>query len=252
MKKIKKILIPVFLIVLTLSLGLLVSACAKKIKLTFETNGGTPVEEAAAEVGSSFEMPVTAKNGYVFEGWYSSADFSSAAAGAEITVPEEDTVYYAKWATAYTVHFETDGGVFAEGMPTLSLAEGANVYDAVKEIKPTKSGLEFGAWAIGDALLTRSDKMPAGELTLTAKYTVGFTVETYLHNLSGYSYVLGAEKISGRDYVGTRLSPEAPAVNGFTLTPIFPMKRRPSKRSCSRRPLPRTCSASITRECNIA
>ncbi len=218
MKKIKKIFVPILLIVLTLALGLTVSACAKKVKLTFETNGGAPVAERSAEVGSSFEMPVTAKNGFAFEGWYSSSDFSSAASGAEITVPEEDTVYYAKWAPAYTVKFDADGGVFAEGEPTLSLAAGADLYDAVKEIVPTKSGLIFGSWAIGDALLTRGDKMPEGDVTLTAKYTVGYTVEMYLHNLAGNSYVLHTEKVLGTDYVGTRLTLEAPALGGFTHT----------------------------------
>ncbi len=218
MKKFKKSFLLLLVASVLLMLGSLAVACEKKVTLSFESNGGTPVQAVTVTAGSSVELAEPKKNGFVFDGWYLSPDFSGGAAGDPVIAPEEDTTYYAKWATAYAVTFETDGGVFAQGMPTLSLAEGADVYSAVKELCPTKSGLVFGAWFSGDTEIKAGFKMPAGGLTLTAKYKVEYSLEVYLRNLAGTSYIRSGNLITGLDYIGTTLTPSAPAVNGFIGT----------------------------------
>ena len=195
------------------------AACSDDVTLSFETNGGVSVPAITAKAGDEVTLPATSKSGSAFAGWYASADFSGDPLGSTVTVPEKNATYYAKWETGYEVRLELDGGVIG-GDTSLWLAAGANVYNAVKEIVPVKSGLSFGAWFLDGSELGSSYRMPAKTVTLTAKYKVGYIMQVYLQNLSRTSYRRNdALETEGKGYVDTEVSPEAPTVPDYSLQP---------------------------------
>ena len=64
--------------------------------LIYEVDGGMPVESLSAAKGTKIELAKTAtKEGYDFDGWYLTSDYSGEAV-TEITL-NEDTVVYSKW-----------------------------------------------------------------------------------------------------------------------------------------------------------
>ncbi len=217
MDRMKKYILPILCAAIALVLGLFAAACEKKVTLTFEAGDGTPVGSITAEAGSLQELPLSLRKGYVLSGW--STEEGGEPVSGQILVPDSDTTYYAVWTEGYEVTFDADGGVFAEGAPDpLVLAAGSDLGEAVNGISPTKSGLLFGAWFLGDNEIGRGVKMPAENVTLTAKYKVEYAVETYLANLAGNSYVRSREIGYGSDYVGASVSPAAPMVTGFART----------------------------------
>ncbi len=214
MKKYLKYLILAPIVALTFACGLIVAGCGGKVTLSFDAGEGSPVENITAEAGETVELPTSLRKGYVLAGWSAGEETYS----GTIAAPEQDTNYTAVWAEGYEVTFDADGGVYAEGAPSLSLAAGASLYDAVKDIRPTKSGLDFGAWFIGETEVLPNTKMPAENVTLTAKYKVEYAMESYLLNLAGNSYVRSGEIKYASDYVGATVSPDAPEVTGFART----------------------------------
>ena len=214
MKRSLKLLIFTLISAIALSFGILLAGCGGKVTLSFDAGEGSPVESITAEAGDTVELPSSLRKGYVLAGWSAGGETLS----GNVTVPDKDTSYTAVWAQGYEVTFDADGGVYAEGAPSLILAEGANIYDAVKNIAPTKSGLDFGAWFLGDAEIVSGVKMPAENITLTAKYKVEYVIERYLLNLAGNSYVRDAEILYASDYVDAIVSPRAPEVTGFAQT----------------------------------
>ncbi len=210
-----------FLIVLTslviLVLALAGAACAGggKVKLSFETNGGSAVDAFSVKPGSEVTLPVPQKQGELFDGWYTASDFKGDRYEGKVTAPEEDTKYYAKWAASHTVTLDLDGGTLST--TTVFLKEGDNVYEAVRSLVPTKSGLTFGAWFYNGAEITEAFRMPAGDLTLTAKYKVDYLIEVYLQNLSKTSYQRDDTKeVAGRWYVDEEYSPDVPVIDNYT------------------------------------
>ncbi len=200
--------------VLTLAAGIVAAACGGKVTLTFVTNGGTPVDALEGSPGEAFLFPETSRGEeFLFDGWYTEADFGGTAHEDSAVVPDSDTTYYAKWTPAYLLTLDPSGGYLPE--TALRLKEGENISRAVKDLVPQKSGLDFGAWFDGGSELSEQKTMPAGPLTLTAKYTVGYTVEVWLETLLPGSFTAG-ETVTGRGYEGEELTLHAPSVSGFT------------------------------------
>ncbi len=215
MKKISKYFILFFCMTAILALGLAFAGCSDSVKLSFESNGGTVFEAITAQPGEETELPTPGKEKSVFAGWYTDPSFSGQSYRGKITVPAEDTTYYAKWEEGIALTLDLDGGALA-GDATLWLAAGTNLYDAVRGLVPVKSGLSFGAWFLGDKELGESDLMPSSPLTLTAKYKVDYRIDVYLQNIAGTNYIKDeASEVTGKDYVGKELSPSAPNVSGF-------------------------------------
>ena len=73
-------------------------------------------------------------------------------------VAEEGQTYYAKWAQLFAITLELAGGTLAEGS-TLYLKAVANVYDFMQSYTPTKEGLTFGAWFLGEKELPKNTRM---------------------------------------------------------------------------------------------
>ena len=72
----------------------------KTFHMSYELNGGTgDIEDFDAEYGSAFgAMPMPKKPGYMFDGWWTTADFQNGTKVSEGDgVPFRDTTLFAKW-----------------------------------------------------------------------------------------------------------------------------------------------------------
>ena len=215
MKKIKKVLLAMSLIgVLSCSSAFLIS-CRKdsdEVDVSFVTNGGTELEDVSVEEGEEFVLPKDLeREGYRFDGWFANSDFSGNAI-TSITLTD-DATFYAKWTQVYAVNLDLNGGSL--DTTKIFLAQGENVYEAVKNLQPTKSGLTFGAWFNGDYELSTNATMKSNALNLTAQYKVVYTQVIRLQNLEGNGY--DETTITGSDYVGKSFTSTHKAT-GYTET----------------------------------
>ena len=217
MKKSVKILLLAMLTALVSITFVFISGCGKKSgnsgnksELSFELNGGIGVEDVTVDNGEEFELPIPTYEGYIFDGWYTNAQFTGSP--VEKVVVDGDITYYAKWAQGYKVNFELDGGSLSTTY--VYIKEGANVYDAVNAYVPTKDGVQFGAWFNGETELAKNLRMPTTELTLTAKYKVPYTVELWGQNLGQTDYEKIGESIIGYEYAGVSFT-STQALTGF-------------------------------------
>ncbi|MBM6938266.1 InlB B-repeat-containing protein, partial [Pseudoflavonifractor phocaeensis] len=113
--------------------------------VTFETNGGTPVDsQSVAENGTVAKPADPVRDGFTFDGWYADQaleipyDFSQAVTS--------DLTLYAGWQenepeiTYYTVSFETNGG---SSVDSQSVAENGTV---AKPADPVHGSFTFNGW----------------------------------------------------------------------------------------------------------
>ena len=210
MNKLKRILLLVFSLSIALSLALVAGGCkgkdkTEKVSITFETNGGAEIAKEEVEKGSEYTLPAPTKEDGEFEGWYLNADFSGEK--VEKLKAEADTTVYAKWAQLYLLTLDLNGGTLSGGN-TVRLKSGANVYNAVKDLQPTKTDAQFGAWTQGGSEISSSLAMPESALTLTAKYKTKYTVEIYKQNAEGTDYEKEEQTVTGYAYAGTKPTDE--------------------------------------------
>lgn len=226
MKAMKRGVLFLLTAVLFLSVGIFLAACGNNVTLTFHTDGGSGADKITAERGTSVELPVPEKAGFLFAGWYLSEDLTGTAYTGTITVPEENTDYYAAWETPRALTLNTgDYGTLSSTV--LTLKAGDSVYDAVKDVVPAVKadfeGVTFGAWFYGNTELTSSSslKMPAGDLTLNARYKVEYTSRYFLEDLAEGNYTADPTLESkGSDYIGSEVRAEVKTKEGFTPASI--------------------------------
>ena len=153
------------LLLLLISLGLLLVACAPDTvyhTVTFDSNGGTAQQNVAIESGNVLSMPKDPEwVGYTFLGWY----FGETLWDFENNTVTSDITLKAKWERiTYTVSFNSDGGTNI-GNQTIGLGD----YVA-KPKNPTKDGCIFLGWYVGNTLWD-FDKAPImSDTELTAKW----------------------------------------------------------------------------------
>lgn len=124
-----------------------------------------------------------AKANYEFKGWYLDAEFTELVSEINVNA-NANLVFYAKYeAVTYTVSYELDNGVNAEGNVSSYTVEDLPVSFA----NPTKEGFEFKGWFTDANCTVAFEGLTAenaGNLTLFAKWEkvlVPHTV-TYLDN----------------------------------------------------------------------
>lgn len=216
MKFSKRLLLGLLIIASVVCVALAACAPANKVTLTFEVNGGDPVESVELDAGQEYDMPTPERSGYEFEGWYENSDLSGnpIAAGAKVTAQESKT-YYAKWTELYTVTLQLAGGSYngSTADVTRQVKKGGSVSAAIEDIVPTLADHEFGAWFSGENELSAA-QTAQGDMTLTAKYKVKYTVQRMLQKLADDSqYEQEAESFVGYEYAGA-----APAL--AQVTPV--------------------------------
>lgn len=195
---------------------LFIASCGDKnsIEYVFETNGGEAIENVTLEPGEQYTLPIPEREGYSFEGWYLTSDFSGEP--VETVSAETSQTYYAKWEQMYLITLDLNGGTLSTSVPSLYLKAGENIYDAVREYVPSMDGCEFGGWFVGENELSESATMTSAGITLTARYRVGYTIEIYRQNLAQTGYEKDTDTVTGYEYAGISYSPEY-ALTGFTL-----------------------------------
>lgn len=113
------------------------------VTITFDTNGGDPVENVIVKIGSTITLPATNRVGYDFLGWYTDPAFKFPYK-ASATVSKSVTLY-AKWkenAVYYTLSFDTRGGTPIESIRYMN---GTKIN--VSTLKtPTKEDDMFAYW----------------------------------------------------------------------------------------------------------
>ena len=203
MKNLKKILLVAGLTCMIGASSAALASCKEdkeNYTYTFNTNGGNTIADVTLEEGAELTLPEPEKAGYKFEGWYTNPEFT----GEPVTtvVASGNVTYYAKWTQLHAITLDTNGGSLAT--TTVYLNVGENIYNAVKDLVPTKAGLVFGAWFSGNGELSQSATMPEGGLTLSARYKVEYTVEVYLQKMDKSGYEKTTE--TGLAYVGEKFT----------------------------------------------
>ncbi|MBQ9715926.1 MAG: InlB B-repeat-containing protein, partial [Clostridia bacterium] len=97
MKKLKGLQL-ILALVLCLSLSTLFVACntTEPIKISFETNGGSTIQEI--QIDENFQMPANpTKQGYVFDGWYIDQNLTTKFDETKINQYTQSFVVFAKW-----------------------------------------------------------------------------------------------------------------------------------------------------------
>lgn len=136
--------------------------------VSFDTVGGTSVDDQIVEEDSLVQVPVTTKEGYSFVSW--NFDFSK-----PIT---EDKILMASWtANTYKITFNVNGGEMEKTSADV-------VFDEKVTFNiPTKRGYDFVGWYYNNTLVEDGDWKIPSDVTLDAKWTA--TVYTISCDLGG-------------------------------------------------------------------
>ncbi|MDR2194130.1 MAG: InlB B-repeat-containing protein, partial [Treponema sp.] len=113
--------------------------------VTFNAEGGTPEPEQQSIVENrKAQQPENpTKAGHIFDGWYTDATDEETRWNFAVDTVTSNTALYAKWAEAFTVTFDSNGG---SAVPTLTRAAGEYVYLDGYRSATAKSGYIFDGW----------------------------------------------------------------------------------------------------------
>ena len=129
--------------------------------ITFDTDGGSEVAPITQDYGTAITAPAApTREGYTFTGWDTAIP---------ATMPAHNMTLTAQWTVnQYTITFATDGG--SEVAPITQDYGSAITAPAA----PTREGYTFTGW---DKTIPAT--MPAGDMTITAQWTVNQYTITY-------------------------------------------------------------------------
>ena len=138
----------------------------EKIKITFNTDGGSTVENMEITKGESFNLPTTTNEGYNFIGWYNGETEYK-----ETSIIQNDLTLTAKWEEikedTLTVTFDSRGGNEIEPM----IIKCENDSATIKNLPVPKKGTSnFMTWEdkFGTPILNEALIECGGELNLYA------------------------------------------------------------------------------------
>ena len=121
----------------------LVNEEPKEFKVSFNSNGGSKVEDVVTSIIES--EPYTKRDGYTFLGWYLEESFIN-----KVTFPYEvakdQTLYAKREENTYNVHFELNGGTGVSDLKTNKIE---------KEPLPTKDGYTFFGWYLEESFINK-------------------------------------------------------------------------------------------------
>lgn len=216
---IKKTFVTLFATVFAVSLALFATvligaACSEKVTLRFETNGGTYLASVEGNVGASFTAPEEPeKEGYYFDGWYLTPDFSGSAQQLPEVMPSESVTYYAKYGKYPALTLDPMGGSLEKREHFVK--PGTPLKEYLSGYVPEKSGLLFGGWMSDGEALKEDAIMPEGDLALSARYKATYAVNVFLQDADEPDKYKICEQLSytGTDWEGATVTPgvETPA-----------------------------------------
>ncbi|WP_239301296.1 InlB B-repeat-containing protein [Paenibacillus sp. ACRRY] len=138
--------------------------------VSFNSNGGTAIDEQSIQYGGLAVAPADPTNvGHTFAGWFTDSALSQAFDFDNTTVTSDLTLY-AKWtADKYTISFDTLGGSTVDD---ISIEHGSKL---TTPASPSRSGYTFAGWYRDPELKTPFDFDQTeiiADLTLYAKWNV--------------------------------------------------------------------------------
>lgn len=160
-----------FVVVVMIALfALVLTACGTtttNYTVTYDSGEGSAVDNTVVVKGYSTDLPTPVRSGYTFDGWFETADCSSARIIAPYS-PTANTKLYALWTengsnvTRYTVNFQSNYGEEVDSVSVLSTVK-------VKLPTPIKDGNTFTGWHASSEL---TDDAVDGEFTPTSNITL--------------------------------------------------------------------------------
>ena len=141
---------------------------ANQYTITFDTDGGTPVDSITQDYGTAIIAPANpSKPGYTFTGWNPELP---------ATMPAENLTVTAQWSPdIYAITYNLDGGT-ASGNPDFYTVESSTI----TLNPPTRTGYTFIGWSGTD--LSGSDNLtvtiPTGSIG-NRSYTAHWSLNTY-------------------------------------------------------------------------
>lgn len=144
----------------------------KKVKITFDANGGSGDTSVSYSFGSkSKEVPQTEREGYFFKGWYKDKygyKISGSKPYEEGKRVWEDVTYYANWWSDKTYTLTVEGTDIA-----FELEEGDSLLSKLKE---TEKGYTYDYYIYGE-LVDENTRMPANPVTISRQQTSVKTIK---------------------------------------------------------------------------
>lgn len=186
----------------------------QKYLVTFETNGGTPIE--AYKTARIDMIPFTTKENCILVGWYTSSDFSGEAINYPFDVKDNITLY-AKWIVTYNISFETNGGSQIASYKTAK----------VDELPVTiRDGYSFCGWYMESEFVNKVD-FPytlLADTVLYAKWQKKFTVNFNTQGgssipsvFTGYIESIDEPTKLNKDFAGWYLDSDCTESNKITF-----------------------------------
>ena len=175
---------------------LTVTVYAKWVRLytvTFNTDSNTVIAPVTGEEGTEISAPATpVKDGYVFDGWFADADFSTP---FEFSVITGDATVYAKWHQAgqsisVTLNFNSPVSGATATAEQLILNEGAEIAaseveedfaSAIQTQTDGKAVYIFGGWCLDEEGTMPCDTVP---------YSESGSVSLYAHWVRSAAYCI--------------------------------------------------------------
>ena len=162
-------------------------------RITFNTNGGTPISSIEIIAGSSVTVPATIKGLTPFLGWYFDENFTQPLPFGWIFVPTNHTTVHARWHE-YNLYFNTRGGNIIEARIVHYME---NVTRASMPI-PIRDNFYFVRWNTNSALTTivPLNVITNGHRTVYASWEQRITFNTNGGNNLSNQWVLEGNSLS--------------------------------------------------------
>jgi len=146
----------------------------KKVKLTFEENGGKTVSDIQRVVGSLIgTLPTPERTGYTFGGWFTDKKLTKPF--TETLMPKKNTTLYAKWtAKQLELTLHVNGGNAWEGKEGTMTVSYGSAYGNLPT--PVRDGHSFQGWYStqtcdkGTEVTAKTVVNATGKQTLYAKW----------------------------------------------------------------------------------
>ena len=161
--------------------------------ITFDTAGGSEVASITQDYGTAVTAPANpTKTGYTFAGW--DREIPTA-------MPAEDMTITARWTVnQYTITLKPENG----GQDIVIKQDYGTAITA--PANPTKTGYTFAGWD-----KTIPSTMPAGDMTITARWQVNQYTITFKPENGGQDIVIK------QDYGTAITAPANPTKTGYTF-----------------------------------
>ena len=147
---------------------------AIQMQVTLHTNGADTLADSTVKTvtaGDNVELQTPTRKNYVFDGWYTTADFTGTKYDKVLTAVYQKEIHlYAKWlpdATEHKINYVLSGGINGANPATYSTKN-------VTLKNPTKKGYVFAGWYLDTACtrkITTINYTTDADITVYAKWS---------------------------------------------------------------------------------